>query len=212
MTEPRAKSEILSETTKTYLEELWIEAVYGRTKEIFNKYIEKGLYTEEDSLTLVQKHYGGGLVLKNKERFENEYISGEPDYIMGDRIVDVKSSWDMHTYFKSKGDNKDYYWQGQGYMMLKDKKKFDLVYCLNNAPIHMIVAEKNRMVYQKFLEEGTDAYDEMELQVEKNMMFDDLKPEDRIKVFNYDYDEAGINKLILKIMVAREYMNNLKLN
>ena len=48
MTNPRSKTEILSETTKTYLIEWILEKKYGRKKEFSNKYLEKGLTTEQD--------------------------------------------------------------------------------------------------------------------------------------------------------------------
>ena len=42
MTNARSKTETLSKTTKTYLEEWSKEQIYKRKKEVFSKYIDKG--------------------------------------------------------------------------------------------------------------------------------------------------------------------------
>lgn len=208
MTEARSKSETLSETTKTYLRELFIEEVFGRKKDFSNKFTEKGLYTEEDSLELMQNHYGK-LIIKNKELFENEYIKGTPDIILSDRIADAKSSWDIFTFFGADGTDKNYYWQLQGYMWLVGRQNADLVYCLNNAPEHQIVQEKSKRMYQRGLIDGTVEFNEMELEVEKDMIFDDIPAQKRIKVFSFEADGSGIDALINRIMEARGYLNQL---
>lgn len=60
MVEPREKAAKergdLSETTKKFLIEVFVENKYGREKEISNKYIEKGLKVEQDAITLYSRH------------------------------------------------------------------------------------------------------------------------------------------------------------
>ncbi len=199
----------LSETTKSYLRELFIEENFGRKKDIFNKYIEKGLYVEEDSLTLIQKHYEGSLIIKNKAKYDNEFIQGTPDILMQDRIVDAKSSWDIFTFYEADGTDKDYFYQMQGYMQLTHLPQADLIYCLANAPEHMIVAEKSKKTYQLGLSDGSEESAKMEFDVEKNMMFDDIEDAKRIKVFNIKFDPKAIESLSKKIVQAREYLNSL---
>jgi len=72
MTNPRNKKDILSQTAKSYLMEVFIKEVYGREKDIYSEEMEKGNYTEQDSLTLIQHYYNDGLILKNQETIENE--------------------------------------------------------------------------------------------------------------------------------------------
>ena len=210
MTNPRSKSEKLSETTKSYLNEIYIEELFGRKKDITNKYIEKGIYVEEESLNLIQSHYLGKLLIKNKEHFENEYIKGTPDVII-DRVIDTKSSWDIFTFSEADGNNKDYYWQGQGYMNLTKKKEFDLAYCLTNAPEHMIVDEKTKQMYKRGLIglDGSIEFDEMENEIEKNMKFDDIPLEKRVKIFSFEFDDKAFELLKQRIIDSREYLNSI---
>lgn len=212
MTNSRSKNEILSETAKTYLRDIYIKEVYGRFRDTSSKYTEKGLYTEEDSFNRMQNHYGK-LLVKNKETFENDLIKGTPDIILEDRVADAKSSWSIHTFFEADGTNKDYFWQGIGYMNLTERELFDLCYCLNNAPEHQIVDEKNRAMWKRGLagKEGTPEFDEMESEIDKNMTFDDIPEEKRIRVFQITYDSTAFEQLRVRIYEARAYLNSLNL-
>jgi hypothetical protein len=214
MTNPRSKSETLSETTKTYLEQLLREVVFNRKKEIRNKMMDKGNLVEEDSLTLMSQHYKK-LLLKNKQTFSNDYIEGTPD-VVEERVKDAKSSWDLFTFpmFSSEVENKDYEWQMQGYMWLTGREFADLCYCLVNTPEHLIVAEKRRRMYDLGLidADGTPEYHAMEEEIERNMTFDDIPAELRIKVFTIARDDAKIEELKERIAHCRAYMQQLYAN
>jgi hypothetical protein len=211
MVNPRSKSEVLSETTKAYLREIYIEEVHGRRKEIDSKYLEKGLFVEDDSLGIASGFYGK-LLIKNEDTLENDYIKGTPDIKLGDvKILDVKSCWDIWTFAAVDGTNKDYYYQLQGYMNLTGRKEADLAYCLADTPTHLIVQEKSRTMFKLGLQEGTKEYDEVENQIEKNMTYSDIDEKDRIKVFQFKYDEEGFEKIKVRIFEARSYLNTIKL-
>src|SRR5689334_14038122 len=85
MTEPKVKSETLSETTKTYLAECYVDHIYGRNKEIQSKFLEKGIAVEEDSITLLSR-VKKKLYKKNSIRLKNEFVTGEPDLYEGESI------------------------------------------------------------------------------------------------------------------------------
>ena len=59
MTEPKLKADKeagnLSETSKSYLVEVYIKEMYDREADINSKYIAKGLMVEEDSITLYSR-------------------------------------------------------------------------------------------------------------------------------------------------------------
>lgn len=112
MTEARSKSEPLSETTKTYLLEWWVGEKYGRTKDVSNKYIEKGLAVEEDSITLLSLT-DRAMYLKNEKYYSDEHLTGTPDIVTADEVIDIKSAWDIWTFHKSKFGpiTKAYWWQ-----------------------------------------------------------------------------------------------------
>ena len=50
MTKPRLKSEVLSKTTKSYLQEWTKEQIYGVRKSIKSKYLDKGNQVEDAAI------------------------------------------------------------------------------------------------------------------------------------------------------------------
>lgn len=209
--------EVISETTKGYLIELFVEAKYGREKEISNKYIEKGLKVEEDSITLYSLHTKN-FFKKNTERITNEFLTGEPDLSDGNDIrkaaiiCDVKSSWDIHTFFKAKFSetNKDYYWQGQSYMALTGAKTFKLVYCLVNTPDVMIADQKRKLSYQmgQTSDQSIDNdYIEACAKIDALSNYDDIPIAERINEITIERNDADIERLYARIKQCREYMN-----
>ncbi len=209
MTPPRAKKDILSKTCTDYLDEIFIEQEFGRTKDISSKYIEKGLAVEDDSIALYSDVCGEFFV-KNEERRENEYITGTPDIAPKGRIIDVKSSWDIFTF--SKADlTKSYYWQLMGYMWLWQMPRAELVYCLVNAPEDMIQDELRRLSWKMMMIDTEDpVFQAAEKVLRHNMIFDDIPPEKRVKKFVVDFDEQEIERLKAQSVLAREYLNQKK--
>lgn len=196
MTEPRNKTEKLSETAKSLCFELFIEHKYGRRKQVTSKYIEKGIAVEEAGITSYNIHLvqttGQRVVLqKNTERRSNDYITGEPD-IITPQLADVKSSWDIFTFMDAKYGklNKDYFWQLQGYMMLFGHEEADLVYTLQNTPDEIIERETRYRICQ-----------------ENEFKFDDMPFEDRIFLINVKRDDEALQAIKEKVIFAREFIN-----
>ena len=147
MTNPKLKSEVLSETAKSMLREVWIEETFGRKKfDTSNKYTEKGLFAEQDSLDLVSRVLGLGFIAKNKENLFNDYIKGTPD-VTQPILLDVKSSWDIWTFsaVDEKKARKDYFWQLFGYMVLLGVDKCLLTYALVDTPENIRETELYRL-------------------------------------------------------------------
>ena len=212
MVRPRNKKETLSESTKIYLRDIFIQETYGRHKQISSRAMEKGNYVEEDSLSLMSNYFGK-LLLKNKKSYLNEFFKGTPDIVLSDKIADAKSSWDIFTFFNANGSNQKYFYQMQVYMDLTGLEIAYLFYCLNNAPEHLIVQEKTKQMYKLGLvgAEETEAYAAMEIQIDKNMTFDDIPKKERLKSFVYNYDKNVVDELKAKVVEARSYLNNLSL-
>lgn len=139
MTNPRKKSETLSAGCKTYIKELVKEDLFGYKSTIDSKYLTKGIDMEDTSIDLYNEVHGT-LYLKNTERLENEFITGECDINAEDKIIDIKSSWSLETFPASPEDvnNKDYEWQLRGYMMLYNKPKAELAYCMVSTPDYLL--------------------------------------------------------------------------
>jgi hypothetical protein len=139
MTNPRKKTEVLSATCKTYIKELVKEDLFNYRTTIDSKYLTKGIDMEDTSIDLYNEVHGT-LYLKNTERLSNEFITGECDINAEDKIIDIKSSWSLETFPASPEDvnNKDYEWQLRGYMMLYNKPKAELAYCMVNTPDYLL--------------------------------------------------------------------------
>ena len=212
MTEPRSKTEVLSETTKTFLNEYYAFLKYGRKKDIINKYIQKGLAVEEDAITLYSR-ITGDLFIKNEERVKNDFIIGTPD-LMTDPIVDIKSSWDIFTFLKAKHYtlDKGYYWQLQGYMWLTGIKNAKLVYCLVNTPDQIINDQKRKFMWNANQIDESQLSEEAFIEIERNCIYDDIPMSERLHSFDIEFNPEDIERLKTRIEDCRYYLiNNLNL-
>ena len=98
MTAPRLKTEILSETTKTYVKEWLTEQIYGFRKNINNKYLSKGLWLEDEAIDKTIELLDLSFAIKNEKSFEDDFFTGTPDLIVDGVVYDTKCSWDCFTF------------------------------------------------------------------------------------------------------------------
>ena len=208
MTNAKSKSEVLSKTCKTYLQELAIEEMYGIKKEFSSRYTDKGNIVERDSIDLVQNNCDYGFMYKNEEHFNNDFLTGTPDVNTDNILLDVKSSYDASTFpfFAEDIPNKDYYYQLQGYMALCNKRKSVLAYCLVNTPFQIVEDEVRRAHWKEHL---IDESEELRSDVEAKHNFDHIPPEKRIKTFEVRYDKEVIKAIYERIKECREYYETL---
>ncbi len=208
MTSPRSKSELLSQTAKTYVEEQVLQAKYGIVKTFNSRYTDKGNLVEDESIKLASDVLDLGFILKNDEHFSNDWVTGTPDVNTDDLLLDVKSSWDATTFpfFATEIPTKDYYYQLQGYMWLTGKQKSLLVYCLVNTPLDMVQDEIRRAHWNaNLLEESLDLIDE----VQKRHNFDHIPDNRRVKVFEVERDDEVIEQIKERVELCREYYETL---
>lgn len=176
MTKPRSKSELISESTKTHLIDVYVSNKYNRFIEISGKQLDKGNEVEEDSITVISR-ITKTFFKKNEESLENEYIKGTPDLYIGNSILeaevirDAKSSWDVYTFNRTKHKSlfDNYKWQMVGYMALTGAKEAYVDYCLNNTPYHILNGELMKESY-KHREGNTPNW--IELQIIANHVYD----------------------------------------
>ena len=208
MTNARSKSEVLSKTCKSYLQELAIEEMYGIKKEFSSRYTDKGIEVERTSIDLVQDNCDFGFMYKNEEHFENDYLTGTPDVNTDNILLDVKSSYDATTFpwFEEEIPNKDYYYQLQGYMALCNKRKSVLAYCLVNTPFQIVEDEVRRAHWKEHL---IDESEELRADVEARHNFDHIPPEKRIKTFEVRYDKDVVKAIYERIKECRKYYETL---
>ena len=212
MTNPKTKGESLSQTTKTYLQELAVEEIYGIRKEFSSRYTDKGNEVEELSIALCNDVLDLGFIYKNEENYSNDWISGTPDVNTDEILLDVKSSWDVTTFpfFDTELTNKMYFYQLQGYLWLTNKTEALLCYCLIDTPLQIVEDEIRREHWKaSLIEENSD----LRAFVESKHTFGHIPKEKRLKTFKIVKDDAIIENIKTRIEECREYydilINNL---
>lgn len=169
----------LPQGAKAYCENWLKEQLYQIKPEYQNNCTEKGNICEEEAIEMLG-------YTKNDERKSNEYIEGECDIAPpGENFIwDVKCSWDYSTFplFKTELPDKDYWWQGQGYMKLWDRDKYAVKYCLMDTPDHL----DDRAITYFGLGEPL-----------------------RIKTFEFPKEDEAITKIYLRVKMCRDYIHSL---
>ena len=185
MTEPRSKTETLSETTKSYVYEWLKEKIYGVRKQISSKYLNKGLKLEDTAIDKSIEWLDLPFAIKNEQFFENDYFTGTPDLIVDGVVYDTKCSWDCFTFplFDDNIPTKDYFYQLQIYMELTGCRKAVLIYVLLNTPDELTYEEKHN--------------------------YDNVDKKYRIKTYEVDYDSEVIEKLQNKVVEVRNFIKTL---
>jgi hypothetical protein len=208
MTAPRSKSEVLSQTAKTYIEELAKEHLFGIKKVFKSRYTDKGNEVEEKAIELTEEVLGFEFLTKNEDYFENDYIKGTPDIITHSLVIDVKSSWsgDTFPFFETELPNKDYYYQVMGYMWLTGKKNALISYCLINTPEEIVNDEIRRTAWGKYEIEPSE---ETIREVQSVHNFNHIPKDRRVKAFHVEFNEGVINEMKTRIDECRKYFNTL---
>jgi hypothetical protein len=193
----------MGETAKSYCKEWTISELTGKEKDIKSKYLSRGNDMEVFAINRASNHYKCEFQ-KNEINLENEYFTGTYDAKNIERVIDTKVPFDAFTFpFFVTEPDKDYYAQLQIYMDLTGLKKASLCYCLENGSEEQI----ERLSWQIAKELGKDEpdIDEWDL-AEKELSYDHLPDNLRIKVFEFEYDECFIEKAKQRVLDAREYI------
>lgn len=187
MTEPKSKDEVLSVGAKTYIEDLAKEFVYGYVKEVSSKEMEKGLIVEQACIELLNEVLFTNYV-KNTERRENDWLTGECDIFTGRKIHDIKAPWSLATFPATvfAGRDKDYEWQLRGYMMLWNVDESEIDYCMVSTPDELIRYEPESIHY-----------------------VDHIDPMLRVTRVPYKRDKSLEDKIKVKVDAARLYFEQI---
>jgi hypothetical protein len=209
MTDPRAKSETLSETAKTYCRQWLAEKVYDRRIEVTSKQMDKGTTMEGVAIDFAAGIVEpGALWFKNEDKFADEYMAGTPDVLTDTHVYDIKCPWSFATFplFETELPNKDYYWQLQGYMALTGRQSAAIIYVLTDAPEHILNDEARKLSYQRGL--GGDTTETIE-EVRHLLTYPDVADSLKFKRFDVTRDDAAIEKIRQRVTLCREYIASL---
>jgi len=150
MTNSRTKDGGLSETAKSEMIKIAKEDFYGYSSRMTNKYVEKGIEVEDKSIELLSL-VKFAQYTKNKVRLHNDFLTGECDINdeANDEIIDIKSSWSLETFpaLPSDINIKDYEMQLRGYMMLYNRSKASVCYCMVTTPEGLTMYE-NKLLHE----------------------------------------------------------------
>ena len=196
----------IPQTIKSYVDRWLKEQVYGRREFIETKAMRKGILCEDRAI-----EYAGGLfgwkAIKNAKEFNDEYMTGTPDVILPDAIVDLKCPWSCFTFpLYEKEPDKGYWWQLQGYMNLTGKENAFLIYTLMDLPDDMLDQELH---YAKYRFDVLELSDNQRDQVIGELTYENLPDELRIKVFEIERDQEAIDSVKKRVEEIREYIKSL---
>ena len=183
MTNGRGKNEV-GATAKSYIKQVAKENFYGYRSEINNKYIQKGLMQEQDSIDLLNTVRFEAYI-KNDVRMVNEHMTGEADIVTDDLIIDIKTSWSLDTFPVLAEDGYDalYEWQLRAYMMLYDRPKAELIYCMVTTSNELLNEWENLDIHR----------------------VDHIAPEKRITVLSFERNEDKEIEMLDRLKWATEY-------
>lgn len=205
MTKPK-KDRLVSAGAETYCKKWYTEQIYGRKEEVSSKYMFKGNSVEDESIEFIGKQLQYKKLRKNYKSFENDFMTGTPDVITKDEILEVKNSWNCFTFplLETEIPTKGYFYQAQGYMHLSGLKKAKLIYTLMDTPEDLIEKEfykspsyrNDIIIYEEF---------------KKDFIYNHLEDKYRIKIFEISYDKEVIENIIDRVKACRKYIETIKI-
>ena len=159
------------------------------------------------AINLLAKYQNEDFWFKNDQYFEDDDMTGMPDVLRLDRVIEIKSPWDWATFpaFETKIPESNYWWQCQGYMALTGKDFAQLCYVLCDTPEEQIYREAKYKAYEL----GCDVDDIIE-EVEKSMTYNDLELSTRIKIFDIHRDEKAIENIRKRVKACRVFLSELQ--
>ncbi len=198
----------LPQGAKAYCEKWIKEVLYNRRKNFKNKYLDKGIACEEDSIKFAAKYYGWGEVFKNDEWFEDEWFEGTPDILLDlfKEVIDMKNSYDAFSFplFETEIPTEGYDTQLQVYCHLIDYDQATLCYALMDAPLDIMKQEMRKLSW----EQGQQGFISTELyeQVKREMTYSNLPDDLRLVKFTVVRKPEIIELLKERVIMCREYI------
>lgn len=205
----------LSESVKTHLIDIFVSEHYNRRNDIHSRYIDKGLSVEDDGITLLSRA-SKTFFKKNEEHLSKGLLKGTPDLFTGesitnaDKIIDIKSSWDIFTFSRAKYSaiNKLYYWQLQAYMYLSGASTSSLVYCLIDTPETILNDEKRKLMWKMGVTtEESEEFQQACYELDRLHKYDDIPMSERYFETVIERNDTDIERLLARCQDCIEYMD-----
>lgn len=179
----------LSKGAKTALTTYAKEMLYGYSKVVTSKEMDKGINCEQDSIDLFNRVHFTRHV-KHVGRVQNDILSGECDLLVPNvETLDIKTAWNLDTFPAISDDCHDamYEWQGRAYMHLYDTRQHTVAFCLVSTPDDLI-----------------PRWEQVDLH-----KVDHIAPALRVTKITYQRDAKLEQKMIAKCKAAQAYLGEL---
>lgn len=193
-------------TAMSYIRDCWLRDMFDYDEPVVTNEILKGLMCEEEAINLLAAHVPGSFRFKNSDSFEDSHFTGTPDIIPDDDWVeDLKCSWSLRTFVETQKPDPIYYAQGQVYLALTGRRYFRLAHVLVQTPEEIVQEERKRFYFRFNCDESNPHYIEAVSKVDRMHNAVKLVPEkDRIKLFEFQRNDAFIANLRSKVELARK--------
>jgi hypothetical protein len=207
-----SKSGQFTDSNKTYVRDVHVGAVYNIQKEITSKYFEKGIMCEMDGVDFIKKVYHpNDYVPKNKERFSNDFIDGEPDVLMPNDGHEIKNAYDRFTFGKADLTH-EYLWQCKGYLWLTGKPLWHLWYVLSDMPDTLLGNEEKNLYYSgKFTDTNSTEWIEAQIALHKKYDYSGMQMVERFKHWEIRLSDLDIASMEHAVKKGRQYMQDIEL-
>lgn len=185
--DPKTKGEgILSKGAQTFLLHLASQIVFDYQPELNTKEIQKGLACEQACIDLYNDVFGTDYI-KNTRRIQTDLFSAECDIDAPDLVIDIKAPWSLATFpaCAKMGIDKDYEYQLRAYMMLYDKPRARLAYCMVSTPEDLLRYEDPTLHF-----------------------VDHIDPNMRVTTIDFERDATIEANIIAKSRAAQEFVTN----
>ena len=195
----------LPKGVKTFCQNWVKEQIYKRRKEFTSKYTDKGNFVEDWSIDWINAKRLTSYV-KNEKNYSNEWMTGTPDIVGKEVVIDVKNSYDFSTFplFETEITNKDYYYQLMVYMELTGLEWSELVYTLNDLPHHLIEREARSVAWR----EGGAWEDHFE-GCRDHFTYGDIDDKYKAKYFLLQEDKIVIEQIRTRVELCRDYIKTI---
>ena len=169
----------------------------------------KGTAVEWDVVQFIAQHHNE-YYKKNDKTYQDEFMIGTPDIVpeeltRSNYIIDIKSPEDCFSFPLFDELPPVYYWQMQGYLHLTKRDYARVIYALVTPPDH-IIEKKAKQIARDLNETYSQQLFDI---VKKNMSYDEIPPEMRIKEFRVDYNPADCEKIVQRVKDCRTWLSQL---
>ena len=177
----------LLQGAKSYIDTIVLSAIYGFEKDFYSAQTAHGNTFESASIDFLN-HIINSVLLdlggnplekkleKNEQRIYNDdlLLTGECDVIRPDYIIDIKCPYDGFSMHKQSEELlNQYFWQGQAYMALYNRKVIYFVYVLWES---------------YYMDEGS---------------YDHLAPIDRLMIHKVEWDQSAWDSYLERLPAVK---------